>query len=481
MKIRLVTALLLACLAPVSAQSPAETAKADLKMSVARLQEVQSDYSEQRRTLYRDINRLDDEALNLAKELRALEREEEQRVAKVKSLEREIEARTTDFNYASGILNQYSKALVTRLHPAENQRYLETINRLDQQAASAADDPEAELEKRVGVLSLGVRRIGEIAAADRFPGKALKNGNDAVNGDFMIMGPSVFFAAGEGGFEGVATFADTGTEFPTVVGIAGSSGIIANAISNGEGLLPFDGTMGKAIEVAAAKESLMETIRKGGVVGYAILALGAISFLIAIFKVYEITRFKVPTRAKINEILDRLLSGDDEAARNLAAGIPGQAGDLVRTGVARFHEKRRVLEESLFEKLVIIKPRLERFLPFLALTAAAAPLMGLLGTVLGIIKTFKAMALYGTGNAKSFSAGISEALITTAEGLVVAIPVLVIHGMLKSLCKSRFTEVESVGIALINGTTERDRDSKASDPSDDAAAEEDLELSPNPA
>jgi biopolymer transport protein ExbB len=149
-----------------------------------------------------------------------------------------------------------------------------------------------------------------------------------------------------------------------------------------------------------------------------------------------------------------------------------------------FNERRRVLEEALFEKLVAVKPRLDRFLPFLALTAAAAPLMGLLGTVLGIIKTFKAMALYGTGNAKSFSAGISEALITTAQGLIVAIPVLVIHGMLKSYARSRFSELEGIGIALVNGTTERER--KAGSGQDDAgrdngAGDDDVELVPNPA
>ena len=148
--------------------------------------------------------------------------------------------------------------------------------------------------------------------------------------------------------------------------------------------------------------------------------------------------------------------------------------------MAKFDEKRRVLEEALFEKLVTIKPKLDRFLPFLALTAAAAPLMGLLGTVLGIIKTFKAMALYGTGNAKNFSAGISEALITTAEGLIVAIPVLVIHGMLKSYVKSKFSEFEGIGIALVNGTTERERKAGTT-VEDTAGGDDDMELTPTPA
>ena len=182
----------------------------------------------------------------------------------------------------------------------------------------------------------------------------------------------------------------------------------------------------------------------------------------------------------INAILDDLLAGDAEKAINKARSIDGPAGDLVRTGVAMFHEKRRVLEEALFEKLVAIKPRLDRFLPFLGLTAAAAPLMGLLGTVLGIIKTFKAIALYGTGNAKNFSAGISEALITTAEGLIVAIPVLVIHGLLKSYVKGRFSQFEAVGIALVNGTTERERRSEGTNNLADPEAE-DLDLTTSPA
>ena len=106
------------------------------------------------------------------------------------------------------------------------------------------------------------------------------------------------------------------------------------------------------------------------------------------------------------------------------------------------------------EKLSFIQPRMDRFLPFLALVAAAAPMMGLLGTVLGIMKTFAMMSAVGTGDSRAFSAGISEALITTAMGLIVAIPVIIIHGSLKSLAKAKFGQVEGVALSLLNGTTE---------------------------
>jgi biopolymer transport protein ExbB len=87
------------------------------------------------------------------------------------------------------------------------------------------------------------------------------------------------------------------------------------------------------------------------------------------------------------------------------------------------------------------------------------------------------MAIYGTGNAKNFSAGISEALITTAEGLVVAIPVLVLHGIMKSLAKAKFGEVEGIAIALMNGTTEVERKAGRTTGEDD----DDFALSPTPA
>jgi len=450
----------LACLlttAPLFAEGPVDAARADLDKAVKELGKTQREYSDLRRGLYREINRLDDEALALAKELKTLIREEEERSARAKSLEREVESRKADFNYAAGVLNQYSKAFVTRLHPAENQLYLEEVERIDQRAASNIENPQAELAERRKVIELGLDRLGNVAGGHRFDGKALRNGNEAMEGKLLAAGPAVFFASKDKSFEGAATFAATGTALPTVVAVPDSDGGISKAVFEGGGPLPLDGTMGKAMLTAEAQDTLMETIEKGGMVGHCILLLGAISGIIVVFKLIEIHRFPVPDRGTVNRILDHLVNGDPAAAMREAAAIQGLPGEVVRAGVENFYGKRKVLEEAIFEKLIDVKPKLERFLPFLALTASTGPLLGLLGTVLGIIKTFQAMVIYGTGNAKNFSAGISEALITTAEGLVVAIPVLILHGLMKGLAKGKAGEVESIAIALVNGTSELDK------------------------
>ena len=89
----------------------------------------------------------------------------------------------------------------------------------------------------------------------------------------------------------------------------------------------------------------------------------------------------------------------------------------------------------------------------MAITAAAAPLLGLLGTVIGMIKTFQLITIFGTGDAKSLSSGISEALVTTALGLIVAIPTLILHGALSRMAKHKLGLLEQLSVAFVNGVT----------------------------
>ena len=89
----------------------------------------------------------------------------------------------------------------------------------------------------------------------------------------------------------------------------------------------------------------------------------------------------------------------------------------------------------------------------MALTAAAAPLLGLLGTVTGMIKTFTLITIFGTGDAKSLSSGISEALVTTELGLIVAIPSLILHGLLSRMAKQKIANLEQISVSFINGIT----------------------------
>jgi biopolymer transport protein ExbB len=127
---------------------------------------------------------------------------------------------------------------------------------------------------------------------------------------------------------------------------------------------------------------------------------------------------------------------------------------MLCAAVENSDEDREVIEEILYETIIKAQPKLERFLAFIAVVAATAPLLGLLGTVTGMIKTFKLITIVGTGDARNLSSGISEALITTKWGLIVAIPTLIIHALLNRKAKGVVGSMEQAAVSFINGVAE---------------------------
>lgn len=420
-----------------------------------------------------EVQTLEEELRLREKKLRELQAKELQIAGREKRLDQELANRRGEFDYTRNVLDSYAKGLLTRVQAAELQLYQEKVEEARLDSANEKNLAK-EMEIRLQSLIVGAQRLQTIAGGARFEGRGLV-GSDFVNGDFAVMGPVGYFSAkgkDQSGFTGIAS-----NGIPLIALFEGEEGMeIKRLVETGEATPPIDATSGKALKAKTETPGLGDRIADGGVVGYAIMALGALALLIAGFKLIEITTFTIPNRTRINDILDSLLDRDQEEALTKAAEIRGLSGKMVTAGVENFYGKRRILEDALLERLSAIQPRLERFLPFLALVAAAAPMMGLLGTVLGIMKTFDAMAIYGTGNAQNFSKGIGAALVTTAQGLVVAIPIIVIHGMLKSLARSRFDTAQGVALSVLNGTTElTEGDEPQQKPEDDSSDEDDFD------
>ena len=128
----------------------------------------------------------------------------------------------------------------------------------------------------------------------------------------------------------------------------------------------------------------------------------------------------------------------------------GPVGKLLRVGVEHLHEPRELIEEVMFEDVLTTRLRVQGYLPFIAITAASAPLLGLLGTVTGIINTFAMITEFGSGDASMLSGGISEALITTKYGLIVAIPPLLLHAFLSRKARRIINGMESAAVAFVN-------------------------------
>lgn len=203
----------------------------------------------------------------------------------------------------------------------------------------------------------------------------------------------------------------------------------------------LDPTGGSLLERLVEAPGLIDRIHQGGLVGYVILALGAVALLVALERLIRlsIVGAKVSTQR-----------------RNIDSP---QIGNPLGRVLLAYHENRGVNAETLEMKLgeAVLKelPSLNRFLTFLKIIAVSAPLLGLLGTVTGMINTFQAITLFGTGDPKTMAGGISQALVTTVLGLCVAIPTVFLHSICATRAKAVVHMLQEQSAGLIAQYMER--------------------------
>ena len=274
-------------------------------------------------------------------------------------------------------------------------------------------------------------------------------------GRFVMVGPLVMFT-GNSGQSGLAEQL-RGTTEASLIDLEDEAFAvgISKTISSGAGELPFDSTMGNALKIKQVEETWWEHINKGGVVIWPLLGLGLAAALIALIKWFQLSALKQVRPSDLQAVLDKVNESDTASALALVKRIKGPAGELLETAIQNTDQSKEMLEEILYERMLHTKPKLDRFLPFISLTAATAPLLGLLGTVTGMINTFKLIAVFGTGDPKRLSSGISEALVTTEYGLIIAVPCLLMCAFLSRKAKGILASMEQTAVGFVNGLTPR--------------------------
>ena len=210
----------------------------------------------------------------------------------------------------------------------------------------------------------------------------------------------------------------------------------------GEELTAFgiDPTRGQILSLLVQEPTLRERIEQGGVVGYVIIALGAIALLVALERLLVLTMISVRVRRQAAD-LER--PGDNPLGRVLKVYHDNPGSDV------------ETLELKLAEAVLKETPRFNRMLMLLKIIAVVAPLLGLLGTVIGMIMTFQAITLFGTGDPKLMAGGISQALVTTVLGLCVAIPTVLMHTLVASRARRLTQVLEEQGAGLVAEQAER--------------------------
>lgn len=205
--------------------------------------------------------------------------------------------------------------------------------------------------------------------------------------------------------------------------------------------LDLDPTGGSLLERLVEAPGLGDRIEQGGLVGYVIMVLGAVALLVALERLITLS-----------------IIGAKVAAQRRNLDSP-QAGNPLGRVLMAYHDNKGVNAETLEMKLgeAVLKelPSLNRFITFLKIIAVAAPLLGLLGTVTGMIVTFQAITLFGTGDPKTMAGGISQALVTTVQGLCVAIPTVFLHSICSTRAKAVVHMLQEQSAGLIAQYMER--------------------------
>ncbi|EGR2555870.1 MotA/TolQ/ExbB proton channel family protein [Vibrio alginolyticus] len=226
------------------------------------------------------------------------------------------------------------------------------------------------------------------------------------------------------------------------------NGPTANTISSGDiDALVIDPSRGILLEQLANSPTLADRLNAGGVVGKIILGLLAIGLLIALVRGASL----MISRQKImKQLKTPAQPGDNPLGRVLAVYQKDK------------HRSVEALELRLLEAVVDEQTHLEKGLSMLKLLAALAPMLGLLGTVTGMIETFQVITQFGNGDPKVMAGGISMALVTTVLGLVSAMPLLLAHNVLSSQAENIRSILEKQGIGLVAEQAERDMPSNKS-------------------
>jgi biopolymer transport protein ExbB len=204
--------------------------------------------------------------------------------------------------------------------------------------------------------------------------------------------------------------------------------------TEGVHMMALDPTRGALLALLMQSPGFIERIQQAGAIGYVILALGAVALVFVIERMVVLGRLR---RRMQQQKEARQAQSDNPLGRLRIIEQDNPADDPETLGLK--------LDQGVMQEV----PRLRRLLPALAVCATAAPLLGLLGTVAGMIETFQSMTLFGAGDPKLVAGGISMALVATELGLLVAIPILLLHSWLHGTSNALMHSLDEEVAAIV--------------------------------
>ena len=419
--------------AQVSLQDVLNAARAESAAVAEQNREREARFLAERNTQRQKLAQIEAQVNQATAESNRLDGLFEANFEQINQLKADLQEKQGEFGELFGAARSAAGDLATQLEASIiSAQYPGRTAALQETAQSETLPSVEELQELYFTMLQEMTAQSEVAS---FPASVFEAGGQPADADVTRIGPFVAFSGGkylvyQSDYDGLAFLS---RQPAGAAGAVEAARRVANY--NGDGYVRgvIDPSLGTILGLTVQRPTLAETIAQGRTVGYVILAILAFGALLGIYK--WVTLFMTGGAVR-GQMRKKKASKGNPLGRIMQAYESNTSADVETLALK--------LDDAVLKEV----PKLEGGLNLIKVLAAVAPLLGLLGTVIGMIRTFQAITLYGTGDPQLMASGISEALVTTVLGLVAAIPLLLIHAFASGAARnvSQILEEQSAGM-----------------------------------
>ncbi len=408
----------------------------------------------------REIAFLEAERGALRSRLAELQREDKKKLDAARAEIDALQGRATNLGLeADSLAEQLGQAEEKSLAESETRDVLDSTLQQAEVALSKggitlpSTDGEPKAEQRLEQLDFAFQKSVELlsryGSVYTEPGEFFAADGKKISGQVVHVGRVAAFGVGQGTAGALAPAGEGRLKlWPE-----GDSSASAAAIAAGRSVPRLDLFLFESLdkEIEKPKEKTFDDLMKaGGPIGWIILGLGCLALLTALLRAALLARAAANTEHLVADLAPLLKRHDVKAALERVRSVKSSAARVLEATLRSLRKPREQLEDIISEAILTEQPSIDRFGSLILIAAAVAPLLGLLGTVTGMISTFDVITEYGNSNPKLLAGGISEALVTTEFGLIVAIPALLIGNLLNGWAQKIKDDIDSAALRVTN-------------------------------
>ena len=429
--------------------SASAKAQADLESALKELATTREKIASEKLPLSKKLSQAEDDLALARKELDSAQRARDMKNLDQSSLKAEIKQREEENTYMLNLLNEFGRNFGEKgIHISERSAHREKLDLAKAAHESTTASHEEKYKASFRIVDAALSRIGDLLGGHTYAGVALDSKGGLVEGKFAQIGPMVLFSSADGSTAGWASEAKGSKE--TVLKGAEHSKIFgpafASLMAGGEAVIASDFTMGQALRNYGNKNSIIRTFIHGGPIMWPLLFAAIVAAIVSLERtLFIVSEKRRQNPAQVEQIFTLVENGDRagairvaQASTDFIARVLGFALSNAELSISHAISKASALELKRFS----------RGLPILDTIITAAPLLGLLGTVTGMMNTFSMMGGDELGAPAAITGGIAEGLIATAFGLLVAITCLFPNNYLNARIESAQHEMEDAGRRL---------------------------------